>query len=208
MSGKRQEYDMLTWLFEQAPDDDSRSLLLKGFEESFEGRSLGSLPEELLSSIRRAGGGSLVLRVRLGQPEAITQALTEITNADLDASARAALIGVFGQIKHQAAVPTLLNLVKHDDSDQVVQASLLALQSFESNTIALTVLEAYSTFNEETQIAAQSLLVSRETWLTMLLDMIEMEIIDADSISQESVLKIVLFDNKELQAKAEKHFEK
>ena len=208
MSGKRQEYDMLTWLFEQAPDDDSRSLLLKGFEESFEGRSLGSLPEELLSSIRRAGGGSPVLRVRLGQPEAITQALTEITNADLDASARAALIGVFGQIKHQAAVPTLLNLVKHDDSDQVVQASLLALQSFESNTIALTVLEAYSTFNEETQIAAQSLLVSRETWLTMLLDMIEMEIIDADSISQESVLKIVLFDNKELQAKAEKHFGK
>ena len=42
----------------------------------------------------------------------------------------------------------------------------------------------------------------------MLLDMIEMEIIDADSISQESVLKIVLFDNKELQAKAEKHFGK
>ena len=208
MSGKRQEYDMLTWLFEQAPDDDSRSLLLKGFEESFEGRSLGSLPEELLSSIRRAGGGSLVLRVRLGQPEAITQALTEIANTDLDASARAALIGVFGQIKHQAAVPTLLNLVRHDDSDQIVQASLLALQSFESNTIALTVLEAYSTFNEETQIAAQSLLVSRETWLTMLLDMIEMEIIDADSISQESVLKIVLFDNKELQVKAEKHFGK
>ena len=50
MSGKRQEYDMLTWLFEQAPDDDSR-LLLKGFEESFEGRSLGHV-EELLSSIR------------------------------------------------------------------------------------------------------------------------------------------------------------
>ena len=98
-------------------------------------------------------------------------------------------------------MPTLLNLVKHDDSDQVVQASLLALQSFESNTIALTVLEAYSTFNEETQIAAQSLLVSRETWLTMLLDMIEMEIIDADSISPESVLKIVLFDNKELRTK-------
>ena len=208
MSGKRDELEMLTWLFESAPDDDSRSLLLKGFEESFEGRSLASLPEGLLQGIRQAGGGSPVLRVRLGQTEAITNALTDIGNPNGDADARAALINVLGQIKNQDAVPVMLDLIKEDPSDIVIQASLLALQSFEDDKIALATLDSYSRFSTSTQAFAQSLLVSRESWLGILLDGIETGLIKADSITQDSILKIVLYDNKVLQAKAEKLFGK
>ncbi len=206
MSGKREELDMLSWLFETAPDDDSRSLLLKGFEESFEGRSLASLPEPLLNGIRKAGGGSPILRVRLGQPEAIEKALADIANLQGDKDARAGLINVLGQIKYQDAVPVMLKLVKEDPADTIVQACLLALQSFESNDIALATLESYSQFNESTQAVAQTLLVSREAWLHTLLDAIDTGLIKAESIQQESVLKMLLYDNPDLQAKAEKHF--
>ena len=208
MSGKRDELEMLTWLFETAPDDDSRSLLLKGFEESFEGRSLASLPEGLLNGIRQAGGGSPILRVRLGQPEAITKALTDIANTNVDVDARAGLITVLGQIKNQDAVPIMLDLIKKDPSEIVVQTSLLALQSFEDDKIALAALDSYSRFSTSTQAFAQSLLVSRESWLGILLDGIETGMIKADSIRQESILKIVLYNNKALQAKAEKLFGK
>ena len=208
MSGKREELDMLTWLFENAPDDDSRGLLLKGFEESFEGRSLASLPEDLLNGIRNAGGGSPILRVRLGQDDAITKALTDIADLNGDADARAGLVNVLGQIKHAAAIPVMLQIIKQEKSETVLQATLVALQGFESSEIALAVLDSYSRFNEETQGVAQTLLVSRESWLEMLLDSLDTGLIKADTIQQESILKIVLFDNKALQAKAEKHFGK
>ena len=208
MSGKRDELDMLSWLFKSAPDDDSKSLLLKGFEESFEGRSLASLPEPLLNGIREAGGGSPILRVRLGQPEATTKALADIANTKGEVAVRAGLINVLGQIKNQDAVPVMLNLIKNDPSEIVVQASLQALQSFEDEQIAITILDSYSRFNESTQSVAQTLLVSRESWLRILLDGIETGLIKAEVIEQEAILKMVLYDNKELQAKAEKYFGK
>ena len=206
MSGKQDELAMLTWLFEAAPDDDSRSLLLQGFEESFEGRSLATLPKPLLNSIRQAGGGSPILQVRLGQEDAIKKALFDIANTEGDTNARAELMNVLGQIKNKEAVPIMINLLKNDSSDTILQASLMALQSFDDDKIALATLDAYAHFNEATQAVAQSLLVSRETWLEMLLDAIDAGMIKADTINQESVLKIVLYENKELQTKAEKHF--
>ncbi len=208
MSGKRDELEMLTWLFEKAPDDDSRSLLLKGFEESFQGRSLASLPEPLLNGIREAGGGSPILRVRLGQQEAITKALADIANTEGEVTSRTGLINVLGQIKNQDAIPIMIDLLKNDPSDTIIQASLLALQSFEDDQIALATLDSYDRFNETTQAVAQSLLVSRESWLEILFDAIETGMIKAETIQQESVLKIVLYDNKELQTKAEKYFGK
>ena len=208
MSGKRDELAMLSWLFESAPDDDSRNLLLKGFEESFEGRSLASLPESLLNGIREAGGGSPILRVRLGQPEATTKALADIANTKVEVNVRAGLINVLGQIKNQDAVPVMLKLIKNEPSEIVVQASLQALQSFEDDNIAITTLDSYDRFNESNQSVAQTLLVSRESWLRILLDGIETGLIKADAIEQEAILKIVLYDNRALQAKAEKHFGK
>src|SRR5439155_9847819 len=80
--------DLLTCasLLRLAPDAERSKLLLRGFEEAFQGRPLGTLPPELAEGLARFGGNSITLGLRQNRPEAIDKALAVLANDTADIS--------------------------------------------------------------------------------------------------------------------------
>ena len=56
MAGKRDDLLRCAHLFELAPDDESRKILLGGFEEACKGRTMTGLPDTLLEQLAKTGG--------------------------------------------------------------------------------------------------------------------------------------------------------
>ncbi|MBT4011621.1 MAG: c-type cytochrome [Planctomycetaceae bacterium] len=200
MSGTRGELENLAWMFQAAPDKASRDVLMAGFEQSFEGRSLANLPASLLEQIRAAGGGSLKLKARLGDPAAIATAIETVTNPSASAQQRQDLISVLGQINAAAAIEPLLGILGSTADKSIKQATLNALQGFDTDNISANTLAAYVKFSPETQVVAQSLLASRADWTVQLLQQIQEKKIPVDSIRQEAILTMLLHDNEEIKS--------
>src|SRR5439155_5687942 len=109
-AGGHKNYQTCAELLHLAPDKQHVAKLMAGFEQAFPGRPLANLPDELVKEMARRGGGSLALRLRLGEADAIDQALNLITSDKADKNQRLGLIPIFGQIKEPRSVPVLLDL--------------------------------------------------------------------------------------------------
>jgi len=206
MSGTQQELQILTWLFEQAPDEASTAQLMAGFEQSFEGRSLATLPTPLLEQIRAAGGGSLSLRVRLGDPKSTQTAIVKIMDVNTTATERLDLIAVLGQVQAASAKQPLLNILSSDAAKAIKQAVLNSLQGYESADVALKTIEAYHTFSADSKLTAQSLLSSRPQWTLQLLDQVTQKKIPKASIGRDTILKMLLHDDSVVREKVQNTF--
>ena len=89
-SGSRTDLLMSAQLLEQAPTQEHTAVLMQGFEEAFQGRSLATLPDELVAAIEKSGSASPVLQVRQGVPGAGEQALALVSPQDADVHQRLA----------------------------------------------------------------------------------------------------------------------
>ncbi len=97
--------DLLTCarLLRLAPTDEGAKRLLAGFEQAYTGRPLVNLPGELIAALAARGGGSLALRVRQGQPEALAEALKVVANPRAGKAQRLQLIPILGEIRVKGA---------------------------------------------------------------------------------------------------------
>jgi hypothetical protein len=139
--------------------------LLKGFETAFQGRVLAGLPAELTAAIRQAGGGSLALRLRGGDPDAVAKALEMIANPQADRAERVQFIQVLGQIQQPACVPVLLQIATGSGSDiEVRSAAVSALQSYDDPRIPDELVRSASELPEPIRETALSVLASRRAW--------------------------------------------
>ena len=196
-------------LLNGAPDAGSRQQLMVGFEQAFRGRSMSALPVELAKLLTDAGGGSLSLRVRLGDQSAINEALKFLSDESSDSLSRTELAQVFGEVLIPECVPVLLKLVVSKDMtvDEGVQsAALAALQSYNSIEIPNGVLAAYSEMTEDVREVALTLLVSRKDWAKMLLQKIDDNEIDSQTISADTVRKMTIHNDEQITKLCEKHF--
>ena len=83
--------DLLTCarLLRLSPSDAGAKRLLAGFEQAYLGRPLVNLPRELIEAMAARGGGSLALRVRQGNHDAVAEALKLVANVKADKPAAA-----------------------------------------------------------------------------------------------------------------------
>ncbi len=197
--GQRRQLLACARLLEMAPDREAVDKLLAGFEAAFRGRSLAALPEELVSALAESGGGSLALRVRMKNPEAIAQALRMLRDRSLAAEQRAQLAEVLGEIGWKAAVPELLHVIRSEQDERLLTAALIALQRFDDERIARTILERYAALPVAARQVAQSVLVSRPSWARLFLAAIEKATIDRADVDPDTVNRLLIVPDEEVQ---------
>jgi len=166
------------------------------------------LPDELADAIAAAGVESPLLKLRRRDPAAIENALLTIADESADGASRGMMIAVLAQLKEPRVVPPLLTILDKTSSDSLRAATLSALQTFASDDIAARVLAAYPQLADEQRQLAQSLLVSREKWAHALLQAIDAGKIDAATIGEANVRRLLLYEADAIAILAAKHLPK
>lgn len=193
-------------LLDSAPDAESAKLLLAGFEQAYEGRSLTGLPDELIASIARVGGGSLALRLRQGQPEALEESLTIVANDQASQADRLKYLQILAEIHPPSAKQVLLELLTRTKFAELQGAALGALQSYDAPEIGSIVVDELPQFAEESRYIALNLLASRKDWARELLKSVDSGKVDSKTIPLEVVQRMLFQKDEQNAALIDKHF--
>lgn len=206
MAGSQKDYQTCIDLFRLAPEKKHGSILLKGFEEAFKGRSIAGLPNDLLLEIEKLGGGSIAFGVRRGKDDAITKALTVIQNAKAPVTERLELIDIFGEAKQPRCVDPLLALLAAKESDAIKKATLGSLQAYKDARIGAAVVKQLPQLTGELRETAESLLVSRRDWSQEFVAAIADKRVPAKSVSLATVRKMLLHRDERVAALIKEHW--
>ena len=206
IAGTREDLLHAATLLKAAPDNESVDVLLRGFEEAFQGRSLATIPNELAAAIAATGRGSLALKLRQGQSDAVTQALARIADPKLKSAERRQLIEIFGQTSSASALPTLMKLAADEKDASVLTAVITAMQSFDQVDVAKTVAGRFASLAEEPRLAAESLFASRPDFALVALTAVDAGQLKPEQLSEQTLRKMLLHSNDQIKQLVEKHW--
>jgi putative heme-binding domain-containing protein len=206
LAGSREDLLSAAVLLKAAPDKASVDRLLKGFEEAFQGRSLAGIPDDLITALAASGGGSLALRFRQAQPDAVAEAVKTIRDTSASRDTRRQLIEICGQIHQPDLLPVLRDLVKSEKDPGVLATTFTALQNYDAAEIGKDATDRFADLPEEPQLAAEALLVSRTAWSKQLLAAIEAGAIAKERISDSAIRKMLMHGDEAIKASIEKHW--
>ena len=205
-TGQRSDLAVCATLLKASDSPESTKGLMQGFEEAFQGRSLSNVPADLVAALTASGGGSLSLKVRQGDADAIDEALKVIADEKAPAGKRAEYAGLFGEVKQGKALPILLNTLSQTADDGLKAAILTTLQAYGEPTVASAVLAQYRNFNEDVRSVAQSLLVSRKPWAIALVDAVDRGEIVPSSLPLDTVRRLTIHHDDHLLGLIQKHW--
>ena len=205
-AGTRQEWVACATLLDRAPGAVERKALMLGFDEAFQGRSLPVLPEELLKALAAGGQMTLTMRVRQAQPAALTEALALLKDTKALPADRLAVVRVFGEVKHPAAVPELLVIARADGPVELRIAACTALQIYDDSVIADKVLQAWTELPDPVQSASLNLLTSRPAWSRLLLEGVATGRVTKAGFSADVLGRLRLQRDDELKTLLDQHF--
>ena len=201
MSGARQDLLVCARLLELAPSNEHAQQLMKGFETAYAGRTLTDMPAELIAAMAKVGGGSLALRLRRADAEAIQSALDIVGNEEAAAVERIQYAQIFGQIDEPRCIPVLLQVVESSGNSEVRSAALSGLQAYNEPSIGRAVAELHDRLPEDVRLTAQSLLASRPDWSHDFVRAVESGAIGKEAVRQATIHKLMLHEGTELQAR-------
>jgi putative heme-binding domain-containing protein len=204
--GDRRDLLICAQLLRQSPGPEATAKLMTGFEEAFKGRSLATLPDELVEAMARSGYQSVALGLRRGDAPAVDAAIREIQDPAVDAEKRREYIEIFGETKQAKILPILLAQIADAKAALLHKADLAALQQFDDPAIAKSVIERLDGFDDETRPAAFELLSSRQVWAEKLLDAVDVGKVSKRSIPQDVLGKIKTYKGKTIVEMVQKHW--
>jgi putative heme-binding domain-containing protein len=205
-AGTRKDLLTCASLLKLSPDAEGSKALMRGFEEAYKGRPLGSLPTELAVALTRFGGTSLVLQVRQKKSEAITKALTIIGDDKADITERLQYVQIFGEVREPRCVPALLGLVSGTRDEGLRIAALTSLQLYGNPEVAASVIRHYAKLTDDSRAAAHTLLVTRKAWVTQLLNAVADGAIDKATIPLDVVRKMTVHQDVKIAGLVRKHW--
>ncbi len=192
VTGKRDDMLSAAKLLSAAPNKKSIERLLKGFEEGTEGRSLASMPEAMIQAIDRSGGGSLALRLRQGQAEAIADVLNQLRSTEVKPQLKQQWIEILGQLNSTALISDLLGLLPVMADDPLKASLIHTLESYDDPNVVRRILDVLPELGPEARLAAQSLLASRGASSRLTLQAILAGTLDKGLIDVTTVRKMLL----------------
>jgi putative heme-binding domain-containing protein len=182
-TGARQDLLTCAALLKAAPGAPQRKQLMVGFEDAFKGRTPPAFPEELVAALAESGLASRYLRVRLGDSDAINEALKIVSGDRGTLEDRLMCVRLFGEVKVGEAAPALLALVQRAEPAELRKAALTSLLRYDGPEIGEKLVKAYPMLPPDLQPAAQTLLTSRVPWTIVFLRAIEAGSIDKGTVS-------------------------
>lgn len=204
-AGTPEDWATCATLLRQAPDAAARQTLMVGFGQAFDGRALPPLPDDLVAAIAQSGNASLALRVRQHDETAIAEALKVMANPKAPALERLRLTTVFGEAPDARAIPVLTTLL-NDRAAPVRQAAIAAASAYDDAALTRALLTAYPTFSADQKDTAQSVLASRVSTATALIDAVDAVEIPAKAVRAEVIEQIKLLNQPSLTARLDKTF--
>ncbi|MGF1581062.1 MAG: PVC-type heme-binding CxxCH protein [Gemmataceae bacterium] len=205
-SGTRRDLLTCAKLLRLAPRKQDAQALLRGFEKAHAGRSLAKLPVELVRAMAARGGGSLSLRLRLGEKKALREALRLLEGDKGNSKTREGLIQILGEIRERKALPALLNLFERSKVVSIRIASLGALQVFEDQGIAKTIIAQHDRLSDDLRNVAQSVLLTRKPWTVAFVEAVDAGRVKKANVPLAVVRKMTVHDDKRLARLVEKNW--
>ena len=163
-AGTRADFLRCAKLLELAPNEEAKAALLTGFEKAFEGRIPPQLPDKLIAA---TGSGSLSMRIRQGDGDAIAHGLELLTKPQPE---RLDAIRAFGTRVVVAAKEQLLTIATGATNITHRRAALGSLQIYQDPSIAKVLAESYPTQPNALRSSILNLLVSRRAWAAELVN--------------------------------------
>ncbi len=197
-------------LLKLAMNSTSQSIVLSAIDEGLRGHAQPQVPSKFREAMEALASASLEnqatarrILMRLGNQEAISQALEAVESPQTSEDIRVALIDVIGEIASPMSIDTLLRVVLDSQSPAVHSAALRSMRRFGSPEVAPVLLSLYPNASTERALIL-STLCSRKSWATTLLDSIEANKIPAKDLTPAHVLLIMQQGDSALNARLEK----
>lgn len=198
-AGSQKDLAACAKLLELAPSDQHIHSLMAGFEKAYEGRPLTNLPDSLIAVMAKRGGGSLALRLRQSNPEAIAEALKLVTEEATKKAERIQLLQVLGQIHPPECEPSLLAIVEKSADSDVRIAAMTALQAYDNPQIGMQLVSGLSKLPADCQPIAFSLLASRPAWARAWLSAMESGALSSKSVPLDVVQRTTLHNDPQIE---------
>lgn len=199
MQGRNRDLLDAAQLLSQAPTDQHREQLLKGFEEAYQGRAMAGLPKALVEELAKSGTKSVVLQLRLGEEGAVDRALVALKDPKAEPAEKLEIIRTLGELKEPKAMEPLLTVLDQaSESLEVKRAAIVALMGYEDSAVGSTVLRLLPVLPAELQPGGFDLLLSREPWTRDLVMKLQQDEAMRELVSAETIQRLQNHANADL----------
>ena len=189
-AGLRKDLMSCARLLKLAPDQDSGKRLMAGFEAAMTGRSIANLPAELAEGLAKFEGGSVILGLRQGREEAVSEVLRVLDDPSGDKSKQLQYVQLLSEVKLPRSIPVLLKLAKNNADSALQGGALLALQRYPNPEIGEAVIATLPAMTDDIRGEALAMLASRSNWALRLVEAVDQKKIDPQTIPSETVSRL------------------
>jgi putative heme-binding domain-containing protein len=202
-------------LLERAPNADTVKHLLRGMELALQGMAIDSVPAEFDAVFSRlwkkypSDQQLISFALRLNSQEALKVARATIIDTSRPEAERVGYIEKLSQMGDADAELALLKLVglpAKEASARLRMAALNALRRYSGNGIPAALLGAYDSMEPDLRQTAQSILSSRPSWATQLLEAVDAGKVARESVTFDALLLIQSRGDEKVKAIIKKHW--
>lgn len=190
LKGKHRDLQQCAELLALAEGKEQVDALLTGFELAYAGRQMTGLPASLARALVESGRSSLELRVRLGDENALSEAIVLLRNNKASAEDRISAARTLGEVKAEGGVSPLIEVAISSDNDELQRAALTAVSAYEAPEIGKRVVKEFAQFSIAAQPAFFDLMLSRPEWTRQLTDAISGGALSADVFPSDVVERL------------------
>jgi putative membrane-bound dehydrogenase-like protein len=211
-TGKAEDLKLCIEFVAKVKDANTREKALDGLALALDKQTVNA-PEAwaaLQAEIAKDNNPKLValtnrLAVSFRDPAAIKRALTTAADTKLAADARIDALRNLASLKPQEGIPLLIGIVRKDTNIAVRAEAVRALAAFDqSNAIPTTLTNEWAQFPKEIRPDIVNTLATRKEWAKALLQAMADKKIDRAEVTDNTILRIQAFNDKDLNALIEK----
>jgi putative membrane-bound dehydrogenase-like protein len=192
-------------------DVNSREKALDGLAIALAGQTVNA-PEAwaaLQAEIAKENNPKLValankLAVNFRDPAALKRAIDAISSVHLTEPQRAEAVRQLAVLRAPETIPLLLNVVRKDGSDAVRAEAARALGAFDKPNIATELVSTWKDYKPGTRSEVVNTLAGRKEWAKALLTAMADKKIDRADVTDNAIVRIQAFNDKDLNALIEK----
>ncbi len=185
IENKRGDLMLLGRLMQSADSPEAKTAIKSGFQEAFRGRSISGLPADLMTAFSKSGPESNLIKIRNGDRTAIENSVNAMLKKEAPLDERIAYAQIFGEIRSDQAKQVLLTIMKGDSDVALRKAAFASITSYPESDIAEHIIQLLPGLQKELIHTALTTLISRESWIQLLLAAIETKQINALIIPPE-----------------------